>query len=444
MKLTLGQIATHLQVELSAGSDANLLITNVTIDSNNAKENSLFVAIKTGHNYIEDSLNKGALGAIVEQNPQNLPNMLVVEDTCIALGVLASIYRETFNIPIVAITGSNGKTTVKEMLKLICTHNYGASHVLATQGNQNNHLGAPLTILNLEDHHKVAIIEMGMNHTGELDYLVNLIKPTISLITNVRLAHAEFFTDLTAIALAKGEIYNSLTKDDIACVNMQSEFSDLWLDKLQNLCAKVFKYGSTSSGYYIKNAKCNYFDLVTPYGIKPIHLKVLGVHNADNALSAVVIAFNLGCSLANVTKALSEYGGYTGRLQPKTAFNGALIIDDTYNANLDSVKAAILAIKDLPKPHYLIFADLKELGKFSEESHKEVGRFAQENQIDVLLTVGEQAKLAHIDFSKDCMHFNSNQEVVDYCLANLPKNATLLVKGSNSMKLKDVVSKLTT
>lgn len=447
MNLTLGQIAAMLDISLSNGSNADLLINNVVIDSNHATSNNLFVAITTmrndGHKYIGHSLANGALGALVQRNPDNLPNMLVVEDTVKALGKLAAKYRSRFDIPIVAITGSNGKTTVKEMLKLICNHSFGAKNVLATLGNQNNHLGAPLTILNLEPNHKVAIIEMGMSHAGELDYLVNLIKPTISLITNVKLAHAEFFTDLTAIAMAKGEIYNGLAKQGLACVNMTSKFSKLWLDKLTNLDVNIFKYGDISSGYYLENIKANSFDLVTPYGVNPIHLKVLGAHNADNALSAAVIAFNLNCSLENVSKALGEYGGYTGRLQPKTAFNGALIIDDTYNANLDSVKAAILAIKELPRPHYLIFADIKELGKFSEQAHREVGEFAQDNQIDVLLTIGEQAKLASLGFKNYTLHFNSNIEVVEYCLANLPKNATLLVKGSNSMKLKEVVAKLT-
>lgn len=449
MKLTLKQIAIMAGGTLSEKSDLELLIDNVIIDSRLATNNSLLVAIKgeknDGHEFVNSSLSSFKAGSLVNRNyyqstnTKDIPNLILVDDTIKALGVLAHNYRQTLSIPIVGITGSNGKTTVKEMLKSICEYQYGIGHVLATDGNYNNHIGMPLTLLRVNEDHKVAILEMGMNHSGELTYLSNIAKPNIATINNIMLAHAGNFNDLNDIALAKGEIFSGLTDDGIACINQTSAYRGLWLEH----SGKNVFFGVEGSQCYIKYiGEGGKLTLDGVLGEIDCDLKVLGEHNKLNALTAASVAINLGCCTKSIKDGLNNYTGYKRRLERKIAFNGALIIDDTYNANLDSVKAAILAIKDLQKPHWFIFGDLKEVGKSSKNVHTEVGKFAAQNGVDCLLTFGEDTKAAYSVFKGDKMHFTKMQYIVRYCYEHLPKNATVLVKASNSMNLNELVSKI--
>ena len=444
MNLSLKEVASMCGGVLSSDSNPLQLIINVVIDSREVVFGTLFVAIKgekqDGHDYVAACFSQGAAAALVSVGESiNLPNLIYVDDTVKALGLLAHNYRLKFNIPLVGITGSNGKTTVKEMLKSICEREFGKQHVLATTGNLNNHLGVPLTLLKLNPEHKVAIIEMGMNHAGELTYLSNLAKPSIAVVNNVLLAHAGFFADLNDIAKAKGEIYSGLGSDGIACINQASPFAHLW----HHHPAKTISFATPGSICYLSHSGSNgEITLTTSAGEITTNLQVLGEHNKANAVTAVTLALLLNCNLYNISQGLASYTGYKGRLEKKTAFNDALIIDDSYNANPDSVKAAILAISELPKPHWFIFADLKELGKFTDPAHEEIGLFAANNGIDYLLTVGELSKTTNSVFKGSKMHFESNQDIVEYCKENLPKGATLLVKGSNSMHLAQVVAKL--
>src|SRR6185437_3646624 len=456
MDLTLIEVAKMCGGELSPVSDEKLIINDVVIDSRKAIDNTLFVAIlgekQDGHEFVYDISQKFKVANLVNkeqilkladaQSVLKLPNLIYVKDTVKALGKLASCYRQKFDIPVVGITGSNGKTTVKEMLKLICEQQFGAKHVLATEGNLNNHLGMPLTLLKLNSTHKVAIIEMGMNHAGELDYLSNLAKPTITLVNNVLLAHAGFFNEIEDIARAKAEIYHGLSNTGVACINTLEPHYPIFEE---NIAPKIkrFYYGDNKTACYVKAKKADgSICVATPIGDLTVKLQVLGEHNEKNALSAIALALNLNCDPTNIENGLNNYQGFARRLEQKTAFNGALIIDDSYNANPASVKAAILAIEELPKPHWLILADLRELGKFENQAHEEIGRFASENKIDKLLTVGELAAIANKTFIGDKLHFISNRDVVKYCLDNLPKTATLLIKGSLSTNLKEVVNGL--
>jgi UDP-N-acetylmuramoyl-tripeptide--D-alanyl-D-alanine ligase len=448
MKLTLKEISELCGGELSLESNHRLEINRVVIDSRVSKNNTLFIAIKgensDGHNYVSELIQNNSIAAIVNKDSGITgSNLVYVEDTIKAMGLLAHNYRKKFSIPLIGITGSNGKTTVKEMLRSICNIHFGEDNVLATGGNLNNHLGVPLTLFNLEYHHSVAIIEMGMNHAGELDYLSKIAEPDIAVVNNVMLAHAGFFNDKSDIARAKGEIYNGIT-NGIACVNLDVEEHGMWLDKLQQKNTRILSYGNQDSGYYIKKngENTNNFTLVTVIGSVELKLQVLGDHNQNNALTAAVLALNIGCDLDDIKQGLENYTGFKGRLEKKTAFNGAIVIDDSYNANPDSVKAAILSIQKLPKPHWFIFADLKELGKFAVDSHVEIGKFASDNGIDVLLTYGELAAISRNSFNGQSFGFDNLQDVIKYVLKNLPSSGTLLVKGSNSMKLNEVVREL--
>ncbi|MCE3268983.1 MAG: UDP-N-acetylmuramoyl-tripeptide--D-alanyl-D-alanine ligase [Burkholderiales bacterium] len=457
MELTLIEIAQMCDGELSSASNKKLIINDAVIDSRKAIDNTLFIAIigekQDAHNFVFDLCHKNTqVACLVSKNQilklanaelvMKLPNLIYVEDTIKALGKLASNYRQNFNIPVVGITGSNGKTTVKEMLKSICENQLGMGHVLATEGNLNNHLGVPLTLLKINSLHKVAIIEMGMNHARELDYLSSLAKPTVALVNNVLLAHAGFFNAIEDIARAKAEIYHGLSAGGIACIN---KLEPLYPIFEENIAPKIecFYYGDNKTRCYITAKKADGSICVATYkGNLTIKLQVIGEHNEKNALSAIALALNLNCDLINIEKGLNNYKGFARRLEQKTAFNGALLIDDSYNANPASVKAAIQAIEKLPKPHWLILADLKELGKFENQAHQDIGLFAYENRIDRLLTIGELAAIANKAFSGEKLHFATNQDIVKYCINNLPEVATLLIKGSLSTNLKEVVNSL--
>jgi UDP-N-acetylmuramoyl-tripeptide--D-alanyl-D-alanine ligase len=449
MNLTLHEIALMCGGTLSTNSDTTLLINNVVIDSRLASDSTLLVAIKgdknDGHDFVNSTLSSSICAALVnrsyyESKPAiQTPNLIYVDDTVHALGILAHNYRLRLSIPVVGITGSNGKTTVKEMLKSICEFEFGVEHVLATDGNFNNHIGMPLTLLKINQIHKVAIIEMGMNHSGELTYLSNLAKPTIAVINNIMLAHAGFFNDLSDIAKAKGEIFSGLTENGIAYINQTSPYCDLWL----NHPGKNVYFGVPDSVCYIKHSGNNgELTLGSIIGEIQCDLKILGEHNKLNAMTAATLAIGIGCSVKSIRNGLNNYTGYKGRLEKKQAFNGAIIIDDSYNANPDSVKAAILAIKALPKPHWFIFADLKELGKFAHDSHIEIGLFAFEHGIDCLLTLGDETRATNSVFNGHKLHFTHIQDIVEYCHEHLPVPATLLVKGSNSMNLSQLVAKI--
>lgn len=446
LNLTLAKIAQFCDGSLSSHSDPNQLIDSLTIDSREIDRNGIFVAIigqsQDGHKFVESALQKGAVAAIVNKDfPHQLPNLIYVDDTTKALGMIAHNHRMQFEIPVVAITGSNGKTTVKEMLKSVCIESYGANAVLASTASLNNQWGVPLTLLQLTKEHEVAILEMGMNHPGELDYLSKLAQPTVAVVNNVMRAHYGFFNSLEEIAKAKFEIFNGLASDGVACINPNISYADLALDKIKQLPVKLYEYGVEGSNlYYVKDAQEK--TIVTKSSEIHPKLRVLGEHNYDNALTVVALAKNIGCNKLQIEKGLYNFKGYTSRLEPKTAFNGAMIIDDSYNANPDSVKAAILAIDRLPKPHWLILGDLRELGEHSAQFHQEIGKFAKDNQIDVLITVGEDSRYATEHFDGVSVHFATNAEVVDYCLTLLPPNATLLIKGSKSMKLNEVVNRL--
>ena len=443
--IAIKQILGYLSATTSSEFNYDGLISGVVIDSRQVQSDVLFVAIagdnQDGHDYVKNIVLNNNCFALVNKNfTEKLPNLIYVDDPVLALGQLAARYRDGFTIPVVAITGSNGKTTVKEMLRNILQLKYGIEKVLVTAGNLNNHLGVPLTLCKLNTCHQVAVIEMGMNHSGEIDYLANLVKPTIAAINNVLLAHAGHFNGISGIAKAKGEIYHGLG-DGVACVNVSSEFANLWLEQ-DITTQQVFSYGAADTRCYIKQITLQSAIYVTPLGEVEISLQILGQHNYFNALTVIVLAINLGCNLTEIKLGLDNYAGYKGRLEQKVAFNGAIIIDDTYNANPDSVKSALSAIQVFKQVKWFIFADLKELGSDEIEIHQKLVKEIAAANINKLITVGNLAKQTSDKFAGDKLHFENNEDVVEYCLENLPQDALLLVKASNSMRLFDIVNKI--
>jgi UDP-N-acetylmuramoyl-tripeptide--D-alanyl-D-alanine ligase len=266
--------------------------------------------------------------------------------------------------------------------------------------------------------------------------------PTLAVVNNVMFAHAGHFASLAEIASAKGEIYDGLTKNGVACVDLSNQFSNEYLESLAQRQIKVFEYGVPKSNCYIKEFTLHGAKIVTPLGEFELRLQILGRHNYLNALTVVALALNLGCNLAEIKVGLEKYTGYKGRLERKTAFNGALIVDDTYNANPDSVLAALLAVQNLNKPLWFVFGDLKELGVQELEFHRKIAEAADSGGVECLLTIGDLAKHGAEFFGGEKIHFESNQDIVKYCLLHLPTSATLLIKGSNSMHLAEVATQL--
>ncbi len=454
IKLSIKKISTMMQCEIYIKHNPlldilHLVVDTVTIDSRELSKKAdklhLFVAIRgavyDAHDFIEISATNGAKGFIVERLPEDINSnaiykniaFLLVKDSILALGELARSYRLLFDIPVIAITGSNGKTTLKEMLFNIAKYEYGAKYVLATFGNLNNHIGVPLTIFNLTYEHKILILELGMNHMEELNYLSHIVKPTIAIINNVMRAHAEFFNSIEEIAQAKSEIFDGLLPLSVACVDSSSPFKQLFLDKLYNNhpLVKVVMYDSTD------------LNILNFYHIK---LQVLGIHNKYNAISAIAIAKILALNNFSIQNGLNAFNSYNRRLQLKTAFNNSTIIDDSYNANPDSVKAAINAALELNMPIWFIFGELAELGKDAILWHKEIGAYASScSQIIALITLGQLANLSGIEYvnnrknnvSEVSLHqnFSDIDSLIAYCKNNLPANIVVLVKGSRSNKL---------
>lgn len=448
MNINLETVAKYVKGKLSANSSNLRIIKSVSIDSRSLQVGGLYIALKgekfNGNDFINKCFQNGAVACITsDEKYLTIPNVIYVLDTLVALGQLASCYRNQFNIPIIAITGSNGKTTLKEMLFNVCKLEFGAKHVLATKGNLNNHIGVPLTLLELDVMHKVAIIEMGMNHKGEIDYLTRITRPNMAIINNVMLSHIGFFKSIREIFEAKGEIFQGLAYNGIACINTNiNEYQD-YITAIERLNRniKIYKYGKLGDSCYIENfIKNGAIIQVNEHKIQ-INLNVLGKHNYYNALSAIALSVNINIPTSIIVKGLNTYLGFDRRLEKKIAFNNATIIDDTYNASPDSTKAALLILEEFKSPKWFIFANMAELGEMSQHLHEGIGEFAN-GKVDFLITIGELARFTYSKFLGSKLHFDNNVGVIQYCKNNLPVNATLLIKGSKITHMEQIVKEL--
>ena len=432
----------------------DVLCESVGSDSRNIIKNQLFVAIKgerfDGNAYAAEAIRQGAAAALIsdiklsDANTQARPIVLVA-DTRLALGQLASYWRATFTLPLVAVTGSNGKTTVKEMLAAILqvtTLDASASRaVLATQGNLNNDIGVPMTLLKLRKQHAYAVIEMGMSHEGEIRYLTNIAKPNVAVVNNAGTAHIGEVGSREGIARAKGEIFEGLGSDGIAVINADDVFADYW--KSLNPDRKIITFGlnakaDVTASYQEINA-ASQITLTTPNGKFDFSLNLLGKHNVSNALAASACAFALGVSNVDIARGLESFAGVKGRLQRKAGLNGASLIDDTYNANPDSMRAAIDVLASQQSKQIFVMGDMAELGADTAQMHAGVGLYAKQKGISELLAFGEFSQLACQEFGINAQHFTSLEALV-LCLKNsMQANTTVLVKGSRFMQMERVV-----
>ena len=421
--------------------------TGVSTDSRSIASGELFVAIKgenfDGHAYVEQALARGASAALVSHEVKTstpIPQIMV-GDTLMALGRLAQIWRSRFIIPMLALTGSNGKTTVKEMLRsiLIAHHGHAAS-VLATEGNLNNHIGLPLMMLRLNASHKVAVFEMGMNHLMEMDYLSRLVEPDVALIIQAGTAHIGELGSREAIAQAKGEIYAGLPPDGIAVVNMHDRFGSYWRGLAGS--RRVIGFGIAAEDDVIGEFSADAVTIRYAGESVSVRLHVAGEHNQRNALAAAAAAIALNVPLATIRAGLEDFEGVPGRLRAYEGHKKATIIDDTYNANPDSVRAAIDVLRTRPGKRLLVLGDMGELGCQATEMHSDVGTYAKHANLDGVYALGKLSEATVMALGASGWHFETVDDLVDEIEPLLAPNVTVLVKGSRFMKMERVVAKL--
>ncbi|MDD4963757.1 MAG: UDP-N-acetylmuramoyl-tripeptide--D-alanyl-D-alanine ligase [Gallionella sp.] len=442
------------------GEDA--YFTRVSTDTRKVESGDLFVALRgerfDGGEFVVQAIQSGAVAALVDhaqaeriglaQDADGCPiALLIVPDTRLALGQLAAYWRSQFDLLMVGVTGSNGKTTVKEMLASIFRVAAGdVAAVLSTQGNLNNDIGLPLTLLRLTANHRFAVIEMGMNHTGEIDYLTRIARPQVALITNASGAHLAGLGSVAAVARAKGEIFAGLEEDGIAVIHADDGHADLWRE-LAGMHTRI-EFGLQSDaqvrGTWQSSGVGSLLQVSTLVGTFDLVLQVPGEHNARNALAATAAALALNVSVNDIVEGLQQFGGVAGRLQRSVVQQGVVVIDDTYNANPASVRAAIQVLVQAQGKRILVFGDMGELGEDGAKLHGEVGLFARQAGITQFYALGDLSRYAVKEFGDGAQHFACVEDLVVVLKEQLDKNTTILVKGSRFMKMERVVQALET
>jgi UDP-N-acetylmuramoyl-tripeptide--D-alanyl-D-alanine ligase len=420
----------------------------VSTDSRTVQAGALFVALRgetfDAHKFLDQVAAKGVAAVVAEQLPEGwtLP-AIVVPDTLAALGQVANVWRREYAIPVIGVTGSNGKTTVKEMIAAILAAAFGEDQRLATQGNLNNEIGVPLTLMRLDAAHRAAVIEMGMNHPGEIARLAAIAAPTVGLVNNAQREHQEFMHTVEAVARENGAVLAALPADGVAVFPGDDTYTALWQGMAAHCASLTFGLAEGC------DVRCTYqpsgfgSDLrVTAKGAQfTVRLSAAGEHNVRNALAAIACAVAAGVKQDAIVRGLEAFAPVGGRLQRKQALCGATVIDDTYNANPDSVRAAIDVLAQAPAPRILVLGDMGEVGTQGQQFHEEIGAWANSRGIEHVLATGELAR--HLAAS-GARHF----ELFDDLLAALDSqlgtksDATVLVKGSRFMKMERVVQHL--
>lgn len=433
------------------GDDASF--AGVAIDSRVADGGSLFVALAgerfDGHEFVASATARGVVGAIVERWLDLPLPQIRVEDAAIALGNLAKWWRSRFGIPVLGVTGSNGKTTVKEMSAAILGQS-GA--VLSTQGNFNNDIGLPLTLLRLNEDHRAAVIEMGANHPGEIAYLASLAAPTCGVVTNAGEAHLEGFGTLEGVARAKGEMFDGLSDSGVAIINLDQNYAGLWAGLAGMRRIVTFglhedaQFNARDIAQDIENGQPRLrFTMRTPDGELPVSMNFAGRHNVANALAAAAASYAMGANRDDIRAGLAAASSVSGRLQLREHKLGGWLIDDTYNANPLSTRAAMEFASSLDGRHWIVLGDMGELGPGAEELHKDLGRVAHELGFERLYTCGQLAASAALAFDGDSHRYDRIEDLADALEAALGKESTdviPLIKASRSMHFDRIVDAL--
>lgn len=421
-------------------------LTGICIDSRQLKAGNLFVAIHgerfDGHQFIPQAIAQGAAAIVCSQPEKGVTiPQLVVADTVEALASIAAAHRQNLSCKVIALTGSNGKTSVKEMIAAILP-----KPAFATPGNLNNHIGVPLSVMQLNEAHRYAVFELGANHIGEIAHTVAIVKPQVALINNIAPAHIGEFGSIEGVAQTKGEIYQGLDAEGTAVVNDDDAFAHFWDEIL--VTKNTLRFSITHpADVYARDISFNsdgfgQFILVTPQGEAKINLQVPGSHNVSNAVAAAACTHALGIALADIVSGLHQFGGVAGRMTFRHGKNNALVIDDTYNANLRSSLAAIAVLASRQGRRIFVFGDMGELGDWSEQHHQEVGAAARQHGIDILMTCGKHSEATSRAYGHTGKHYHSQEALVQDLIHQLDENTTVLVKGSRSSRMENIVHQL--
>lgn len=445
-------IQTHIPQARLIG-DGKIALARVHTDTRTLQSGDLFVALKgerfDAHDFLPQAQASGAVAAIASHGLEAVGmSGIEVPDTLLALGALARAWRAQFDLPLIAVTGSNGKTTVTQMIASILRAHVGGAGdaALATRGNFNNSIGMPLNLLRMTCEHRIAVLEMGMNHPGEIAELAAIGQPTVALVNNAQREHQEFMHTVEAVARENGSVLGFLPQDGVAVFPAGDEYTRLWTQLAAGRPCLMF--GAAADGAQVFAADVAWqggawsLALNTPQGSALVQLHIAGRHNVRNALAAAACAHAAGVPLAAIVQGLSDFEPVTGRsraLAVQISGRSVTVVDDTYNANPDSVAAAIAVLAELPAPRLLALGDMGEVGDNGPQFHAEAGALAKQAGIEYLYTLGAQSAFAATAFGSGAQHFESMAALQKAACEVLPQLGAVLVKGSRFMKMEQVV-----
>jgi UDP-N-acetylmuramoyl-tripeptide--D-alanyl-D-alanine ligase len=459
--VSVAQVCAALAIPAPSLDAEHIIFSRVTTDSRDVMPGDLFVALKgeraDGHDFLPQVFAAGARAALVEREVSGVMGPVLKVDSCLnGLASIAQWWRAQLSTVVIGVTGSNGKTTVKEMIATILSAQAAAEQlnpeeaVLATTGNFNNHLGLPLTLLRLRPSHRYAVVEMGMNHAGELTALSRIAKPNVALVNNVQRAHVGLLGTLADVAQAKSEIFKGLTADGIAVINADDPSADICKKHAEGHLIRTFSYdqsadvGPIEACVPVNDAQQPAQQLVIRIGGRVIacHLPLPGKHSASNALAAITATMAVGVDPALACRSLESFQGVKGRLRLVAGQKGSRLIDDTYNANPDSVLAAISVLSAQSGTRVLVLGDLGELGDQAPELHTELGHACRTAGIEYLFGLGRAVRDATHAFGEKARSTEDPQELCDWISPLLSEEVTVLVKGSRFMRMERIVEGL--
>jgi UDP-N-acetylmuramoyl-tripeptide--D-alanyl-D-alanine ligase len=425
---------------------ANCSFVSISTDTRTLRSGDLYVALLgdnfDGHDFIGEAIEQGACAVLSSKKMPIAIPQLIVEDTRIALAIVANTVRRQFNGTLIGLTGSAGKTTVKEMLAAILAVN---GKVLATKDNLNNEIGVPLTLLQLEQCHDYAVIEMGARKPGDIRYLSQITSPDIALLLNAKPVHLDGMGSVEGVAQAKGEIFENLSSKCHAVINADDDFADFWRQRVDtaHIITFGFKADAVVRAEKIEpSADSVKFNLLVNNQAQMVNLPVAGMHNITNALAAAATAVVAGLSIGDIVKGLNSFMGVASRLNRCAGINGCTVIDDSYNANPEAMMAAIDVLTMQSGNHILVVGDMGELGEQAAQYHFELGQYAKQAKVNRLVAVGELSRHTVAGFGIDGEWFSSQQELVNGLVNSIKANDVVLVKGSRSAAMENVVKKI--
>ncbi|HID83460.1 MAG TPA: UDP-N-acetylmuramoyl-tripeptide--D-alanyl-D-alanine ligase [Chromatiales bacterium] len=436
--LTLQVIADLIDGELRG---ENRMVSGVFTDTRKPDSDALFFALQgpnfNAHEVVANAPVDIAAALVVERPVDHPATQIIVDDTRLALGRLAAAWRQRFSKPVIALTGSNGKTTVKEMMWSVLRR---VGNPLVTAGNLNNDIGVPLTLLRLREEHDFAVIEMGANHPGEIASLTEMVRPDVALITNAAAAHLEGFGDLEGVASAKGEIFSGLDQSGVAVINADDQFASFWKTLAGN--RRIITFGS-SEGADVFIQDFSPPKIVVEKQNYPLNLTLYGRHNVMNAAAAMAALLAIDLKVDDILQGLENMLPVAGRLTLLQGAQGSRVIDDSYNANPTSVRAAIEVLANEPADkRILVLGDMAELGDAAEALHAEVGQVAKQAGIDYLFTYGALSAAAAEAFGENALSFLEQEQLIEHLRGVLDSNTVVLVKGSRMMRMDKVAVEL--